>query len=255
MNQRKWGCRQRQGLLGLSFLSAMGILAAVELPLSWGIPLGIGQGAGLLIAVVSVLYCFYAGDNKPVRCSGSGYVCEKCELPVFDGSYHCEVCEICMPGYSHHSRWLNTCIGQRNIYAYLSGLAGLALATACQATAEMSLSVLKALDSTIALRLKQRYSLHDHGYFFNLLLISAVLVAVFISFASICSLSFHLFKAYFRWKTLRQSRVLPKPVLISQKSEASVSSAFKLRSESFDSCAGESAIAKEYDSTAWSPLS
>lgn len=250
----KWGCRQSQGLAGLSFTSAMGILAAVELPLPWAIPLGSGQAAGLLVAIVSVLFCFYAAHNKQASRSGSGVLCEKCELPVFLGTYHCEICEICVPGYSHHSHWLNTCIGQSNTRAYFSGLAGLALATACQATAGIGLLVLKMLDSDVALRVKQRYSLHDHCYSFNLLLISAVLVAVFVSFASICILSFHLFKVYFRWKTQRQRQILPNSVLISPKSAAPICSVSKFRNESFDSCAGDSAAIKENDSTVWPQL-
>jgi hypothetical protein len=231
------------------------MLAAVELPLSWAIPLGSGQTAGLLAAIVSVLFCCYGGDNKPASRSGSGFVCEKCELPGFLGTFHCEICEICVPGYSHHSHWLNTCIGQSNARAYFSCLASLALATACQATAGLSLLVLKMLDSDIALRVKKRYSLHDHCYSFHLLLISAMLVAVFVSFASVCSLSYHVFNAYFRWRTRRQRQILPKSVLISPKSGAPICSASKFRSESFDSCAGDSAAVKENESTVWPQLS
>ena len=254
MERRKWSCRQSQAVVGLSFLSAMGMLAAVELPLPWGISLGIGQVAGVLAAIVSVLFCFYAADNQPETPSGSGFLCEKCELPVFLDTYHCEICEICVPGYSHHSRWLNICIGQSNACAYLSGLASLALATACQSAAEISLLVLKMLDSDVARRLKQRYSLHDHCYFLNVLLISAVLVAVFVSFASLCSLGYHVFNAYFRWRTRRQKQVLSKSGPISPKSGAPICSASKFRNESFDSCAGDSAAIKENDSTVWPQL-
>lgn len=234
-------------------MAGMGLLATVDLPLLWALLLGCGQLVGLAVTITSALVCFYTNHNAHSNSSGSGFLCEKCQLPAFLDTHHCEICDLCIPAYSHHSHWLNTCIGACNIRAYLSGLTSLAVATGCQAASGIAILALIMQDREIGLRLKQRYSLHDKGYLFALLLTAAVLVATFTTFACVCNLSYHLFRIASKWRPRRQHKI--RPIRTSSKAESSVSSIAKLHSgESFESSPGESALVRERESTAWSPL-
>lgn len=40
--------------------------------------------------------------------------CVFCRRFVIFGSKHCSVCDKCVPGFDHHCRWLNTCVGEGN---------------------------------------------------------------------------------------------------------------------------------------------
>ena len=244
---KAWGCRQSQGIAGLGFVAGMGLIATIDLPLIWAISLGCGQIVGLLVTITSALLCFYTNHSQYSN-TGSGFVCEKCQLPAFIDTRHCDLCNLCIPAYSHHSYWLNTCIGSCNSKAYFSGVVSLAVATGCQAASGIAIFALIVEDRALGLRLKQRYSLHDKGYFFTLLLISAVLVAVFITFACVCNLSCHISRIVPKLRTTR-------PICISPKSEVSIGSMTKQHSsDSFDSSAGESPVVRDGESTAWSPL-
>ncbi|KAG8343115.1 putative DHHC palmitoyltransferase [Trypanosoma vivax] len=45
--------------------------------------------------------------------------CFFCCRFVIEGSKHCSVCDKCVPGFDHHCRWLNTCVGDGNYKRFL----------------------------------------------------------------------------------------------------------------------------------------
>nr|XP_027798989.1 palmitoyltransferase ZDHHC19-like [Marmota flaviventris] len=45
--------------------------------------------------------------------------CAKCHLHRLPRIYHCDTCNICVEEFDHHSRWVNNCVGHRNIRLYL----------------------------------------------------------------------------------------------------------------------------------------
>jgi len=104
------------------------------------------------------------------------------------------MCGICVSGYSHHSYWLNSCIGSANTLPYLLCLAGMALTAICQVSADLLLMVLMLSGHSFALHITRKYSLLDHGYLFNLLLPFSFLVST--SIASY--FTFHVWKAGIR---------------------------------------------------------
>ncbi|XP_046311281.1 palmitoyltransferase ZDHHC19-like [Marmota monax] len=53
--------------------------------------------------------------------------CAKCHLHRLPRTYHCENCNICVEEFDHHCRWINNCVGHRNIRLYLLLLLSLCL--------------------------------------------------------------------------------------------------------------------------------
>jgi palmitoyltransferase ZDHHC1/11 len=48
--------------------------------------------------------------------------CFYCRAFVSTSAKHCSVCDKCVPGFDHHCRWLNTCVGERNYKAFFAFL-------------------------------------------------------------------------------------------------------------------------------------
>lgn len=203
------GCagKQCRGAVGLTFLAFLSFLEVRELPQSWAVRLGVGQAAGLFLAVLSAVYCFFSSHKCVSSPQGSGTLCLKCKLPSFVGSFHCEICDICVPGYSHHSYWLNSCIGASNSLAYLSGSLGLGTAAVLQVATGLIMYALMLGNRSFALQLSEKYALRDQGCLFHLLLLFALLVSCFIAIACTVNavlLTCRLFAVWRDRKTLRR---------------------------------------------------
>jgi palmitoyltransferase ZDHHC1/11 len=56
--------------------------------------------------------------------------CVFCRRFVQLGCKHCSVCDKCVPGFDHHCRWLNSCVGVKNynLFATFMGVAWLGMA-------------------------------------------------------------------------------------------------------------------------------
>eukprot|EP00948_MAST-09A_sp_MAST-9A-sp1_P003185 g3185.t1 len=46
--------------------------------------------------------------------------CYYCRVSVHISSRHCRTCDKCVPGFDHHCRWLNNCIGSNNYRAFFA---------------------------------------------------------------------------------------------------------------------------------------
>jgi hypothetical protein len=174
-----WKGKQRRGAAGLASLALVSLLETQELPQDLAVLLGVGQVVGLLLAVFAAVYCFYAQHNQTRDLQGCGAMCLKCKLP----SFHCEICDICVPKYSHHSRWLNNCIGTCNRAAYLTGLISLGTVAGLQAAASVSLHGMMFRSKAFAMHLNEKYSLRDEGYLFHLLIVFALLLSCSVEIA------------------------------------------------------------------------
>lgn len=51
--------------------------------------------------------------NRPTG-DPSVEACYYCRVFVSKNAKHCSVCDKCVPGFDHHCRWLNACVGERN---------------------------------------------------------------------------------------------------------------------------------------------
>ncbi|GET88603.1 hypothetical protein, conserved [Leishmania tarentolae] len=56
--------------------------------------------------------------------------CVFCRRFVQAGCKHCSVCDKCVPGFDHHCRWLNSCVGAKNyrLFATFMGVAWVGMA-------------------------------------------------------------------------------------------------------------------------------
>lgn len=218
-----WTYQQLKGVIGLGTLAFFCMILTGELKSNWAIPLGIGQGLGLLLAGISDFYCYSTAYTAQLCKSGNGTICEKCKLPRQSDTYHCEICCVCVYAYSHHSYWLNTCIGAANAATYLLCLAGLSLTALCQVCAEVALMVLMLSERSFAMHISSKYSLADQGYLFNLLLPFSFLVSSSVAIASCFNFGFHLCKDLCQWRLKRKGRkvVSPEWGLVNSSSEIS----------------------------------
>lgn len=196
--------QQARAALGITVLAVWSLVATAELPVFWAAILGTSQGLGLAIAAVCSVCCFYASPYQLSYQRGSGVLCEKCHLPSLSGTQHCEVCAVCVSGFSHHSDWLNCCIGTGNAGAYLGVVGGLALATASQTAAVVGLWALMLGNRDLAVRLGQKYALRDQGYLYHLLLLFFLLVSASLAIASLSNLVLHLCRLLSQWKRPRK---------------------------------------------------
>jgi palmitoyltransferase ZDHHC1/11 len=76
--------------------------------------------------------------------------CFYCRAFVSTTSKHCSVCDKCVPGFDHHCRWLNTCVGARNYRLFVMFLC----------TAITSVALVFAIDVYVlvdAFRFKSKY--------------------------------------------------------------------------------------------------
>ena len=179
---KAWKGKQRRATAGLACLALISLLETQELPRNWAVLLGVGQAVGLFLATFAAIYCFYA-QHKQTRDQGYGAMCRKCNLPCFQDSFHCEICNICVPAYSHHSRWLNNCIGACNYAAYLTGLLSLGTVAGLQAAVSVVLHTMMFRNKAFAMQLNEKYSLRDDGYLFHLFIVFALLLSCSVGIA------------------------------------------------------------------------
>ena len=144
--------------------------------------------------------------------SGSGSICAKCDLPVLKDTFHCEVCNVCVAGYSHHSVYLNTCIGSSNRANYSACLAGLSLAAAGELSTYVVLLALMIRDKQFTIYLNDKYSVWDYGYLFHLFVFFFMLTAFFLMVTSIIGCVFHAYIAIWDSRTVKKTIVKIKPV-------------------------------------------
>jgi len=197
--------QQVRAALGITVIAVWSLIVTAELPVFWAVILGTGQGLGLAVTAVSALCCFYVVPYKVSYQCGSGILCEKCRLPSLPGTHHCDICDVCVPGFSHHSDWLNSCIGAGNAWVYLSVVLGLAVATVGQTAAAVGLWVLMLGNKDLAVRLGQKYALKDQGYLYHLTLVFSLLVSASLAIASLSNLALHLCRLLAQYKQNRKA--------------------------------------------------
>jgi len=205
-------CQQLKGVAGLGFLTAVAFVIAEELPQTWLISLAIGLTVGLGLAAASAAVCFYTPHIDCGYKRGTGVLYGKCEMPALLGTYHCEVCEVCVPAHSHHSDWLNSCIGASNYSAYLLCLFSVGAIAICQLLASTVLLALIATDQDTARRIIYRYSLLDQGYLYRVSLFFHFLISVTLATTTWASFACHLSKAAFQWSEQRKTHRQAQPV-------------------------------------------
>ena len=200
MKVKPCSSQQVKAQAGLTALALFIAMPTSELPDTWSLVLAAGQVVGLALAELSALKCFYTQQSGFGGGIGIGKVCVKCDLSVCADTYHCEICSMCVAGQSHHSDWLNCCIGARNAIVYLSCLAGLALAALCQIAAVIALYAQMLSSKDFALYIGQKYSLNDQGSLFHLFLSFSLLVSASVAIACCSNFSFHLCKLLSLWR-------------------------------------------------------
>lgn len=189
-------CPHPQAAVGIPLLALQSLTITFELPTVWILTFVIGQCLGLLTSVISSLLCGSVLRREAAYHCTYGTICPKCHEPRLADSYHCDVCCMCVDGYSHHSIWLNTCIGTANERVYLVCVAGLAVAALCQVSADVALMVLMLSDREFTLYLNDKYSLLDQGFLFRLLLPFCCFVSFSIAVATSYNFSFHLCRVF-----------------------------------------------------------
>ena len=198
--------QQTRGIIGITALAFWSLIATAELPASWAISLGVSQVIGLLVVGISALRCFNTSHSTTSLRYGAGVLCTKCKRPSLAGSHHCEVCEVCVAAYSHHSDWLNNCIGVGNAGAYLGVVSGLGVLAGCQTGADIGLWVLMLSDKEFAMYIGEKYSLRDQGYLYHLLLLFSLLVSASVVIASVSNLIFQICWRISQRKRQKKSR-------------------------------------------------
>ena len=209
MQKKTCNPHQRKALVGLTVLALFVALPTAELPSLWSAILAAGQVTGLVLTAVAALKCFFTVHRDFEVSAGPVYLCAKCQIEVSSDAWHCDICDVCVAAYSHHSHWLNCCIGATNTVPYLSCLAGLGLAAVCQTAASIALFAFMLRDRELAIRVGEKYSLRDQGYLFHLFLPFSTLVSASIAIASCSNFSFHLCKLSHRPSRVRRSTIMP----------------------------------------------
>ena len=204
---REGTAKQCKAVVGLPVLVFVFLLVTLELSLPWAISLNIGQFVGLSVATFCAISCIrsqhkshYAGE------AGLGKLCTLCEQPQLPDCHHCEVCEKCVAGFSHHSEWLDTCIGSANLSLYLLGTVSLGVMACTQVTAGVAVLVLMMTDREVMLEINEKYSLEDGGYFFHLVLYFAIFISIAIALECGVNFCLQLRRFVLLWKTRRQTQ-------------------------------------------------
>ena len=177
-NRRYEVCTSQQvrAIAGLVALGLTAAASAYELPSICALALACGGVAAWLIAVICAFWC-YSVKHERARHEGPGQLCPICRFPAGEDSYHCDLCGVCVAGFSHHSDWLNSCIGSANYPAYLGCVAGMGLAGGFQVATYLALFTVMVQDKGTMIRINEKYSIMDQGYFFHLVLYFALLVS------------------------------------------------------------------------------
>nr|CCC91445.1 conserved hypothetical protein [Trypanosoma congolense IL3000] len=86
--------------------------------------------------------------------------CLFCRRFVILGSKHCSVCDKCVPGFDHHCRWLNTCVGEGNYTMFCCFIASVWLSIGIVFDVGIYLITISFLDEEgCKRRLQQRYGI------------------------------------------------------------------------------------------------
>ncbi|KAG5505499.1 hypothetical protein GH5_03528 [Leishmania sp. Ghana 2012 LV757] len=122
--------------------------------------------------------------------------CVFCRRFVQVGCKHCSVCDKCVPGFDHHCRWLNSCVGARNyrLFATFMGVAWMGMAWVAALSLYMIQWMLRDVDSFKRRMSTRAYRSPTRAFpavvFFNF-------VSLLIAVAGICSLGklicFHVY--------------------------------------------------------------
>ncbi|CCW66322.1 unnamed protein product [Phytomonas sp. Hart1] len=101
--------------------------------------------------------------------------CIFCRRFVQRGCKHCSVCDKCVPGFDHHCRWLNTCVGERNysMFAVFIGLSWIGIVWLGGLGIWFAQDALRDID-----RFKRR--MHNHAYHSDGKIFPVIMVFVFI---------------------------------------------------------------------------
>ncbi|CCW61978.1 unnamed protein product [Phytomonas sp. EM1] len=104
--------------------------------------------------------------------------CVFCRRFVQEGCKHCSVCDKCVPGFDHHCRWLNTCVGTKNysMFATFMGLSWIGMAWIAGFSIWFAQDALRDID-----RFKQR--MRNHAYHSNTNAFPAIMFFVFLCLA------------------------------------------------------------------------
>ncbi|KAG5479122.1 hypothetical protein LSCM1_02974 [Leishmania martiniquensis] len=122
--------------------------------------------------------------------------CVFCRRFVQVGCKHCSVCDKCVPGFDHHCRWLNSCVGARNyrLFATFMGVAWVGMAWVAALSLYTIQWMLRDVDSFKQRMRTRAYRSPTRAFpavvFFNF-------VGLLIAVAGICSLGklicFHVY--------------------------------------------------------------
>lgn len=135
----------------------------------------------------------------PERAPEGTEPCVFCRRFVQLGCKHCSVCDKCVPGFDHHCRWLNSCVGEKNymLFATFMGAAWLGMAW----VAAFSLYTIQLMlrDITSFKRHMRTHAYHSPNRAFPALVVFNF-VCLIIAVAGICALGklicFHI---YLHW--------------------------------------------------------
>lgn len=227
----QWSQPQCKAVTGLMALTVVYMLITQELPRFWAITLATGQVLGLFLAAFSALYCiFLRRKRERVRSYGCGELCMECKQAKWKDSYHCEICDECVSGHSHHSDWLNTCIGSFNLTAYLVGTASLGVVAGLQVTAAIMLVVMMVEDRESMLRINEKYDMKDGGYLSHLILYFSVFVSISIALSCLVQIILQLGRLIVQWQTARNHALYGSKLPRHTKLQGSVYSDVKVQS-------------------------
>lgn len=188
---------QIRAIAGLMTLALTAAASAYELPSMCEFVLIGGGAAAWSLAIICAFLCYFVKHER-ARHEGPGQLCPVCNSPAEEGSYHCELCGVCVAGFSHHSEWLNSCIGRANYPAYLGCLAGMGLAGGFQVAAYLALFIVMVQDKETMIRINEKYSMMDQGYIFHLILYFTLMVSVTLAATNCTNLIIRIWRVMVR---------------------------------------------------------
>lgn len=92
--------------------------------------------------------------------------CVFCRRFVDSDCRHCSVCDKCVPGFDHHCRWLNSCVGMKNyrLFALFMGLAWVGMAWVVAWSLYTIITALRDVDHFKALMGERAYRSSDNAF-------------------------------------------------------------------------------------------
>ncbi|KPI84037.1 hypothetical protein ABL78_6902 [Leptomonas seymouri] len=122
--------------------------------------------------------------------------CVFCRRFVQLGCKHCSVCDKCVPGFDHHCRWLNSCVGAKNykLFATFMGAAWLGMAWVTAFSLYTIQWMLRDVSAFKRHMHTHAYHSHDHAF---IALVVFNFVCLIIAVMGICALGkliyFHMY--------------------------------------------------------------